>query len=138
MNEEQLETIARRVQEARLAEGLSKEAVARKAEVSSITYKRVEDGKPVQDASLARVLGAFDLFWDGTQILTSQELGGRLSKAGEKSTANVTFVGVGNESEFEFLTRVREDLTDEEMAQLMKEATPFLEVLMRDIKARRG
>ncbi|VXB83489.1 hypothetical protein [Aeromicrobium sp. 9AM] len=39
--------------------------------------------------------------------------------------------------EFEFLTRVREDLTDEEMDQLMKEATPYLQMLMRDIKARR-
>lgn len=43
-----------------------------------------------------------------------------------------------DEPEFEFLTRVREDLTDEEMDQLMKEATPYLQMLMRDIKARRG
>lgn len=38
--------------------------------------------------------------------------------------------------EFEFLTRVREDLTDEEMDQLMKEARPYLEMLVRDIKNR--
>lgn len=41
-----------------------------------------------------------------------------------------------SEPEFEFLTRVRDDLTDEEMEQLMTEATPYLEMLVRDIKAR--
>jgi hypothetical protein len=41
-----------------------------------------------------------------------------------------------HEPEFEFLTRVREDLTPDEMDQLMKEATPYLEMLVRDIKNR--
>lgn len=41
-----------------------------------------------------------------------------------------------DEPEFEFLTRVREDLTTEEMEQLMTEATPYLEMLVRDIKNR--
>lgn len=41
-----------------------------------------------------------------------------------------------DEPEFEFLTRVREDLTTEEMDQLMTEATPYLEMLVRDIKNR--
>ncbi|MCW2542821.1 MAG: hypothetical protein JWM40_373 [Frankiales bacterium] len=41
-----------------------------------------------------------------------------------------------DEPEFEFLTRVREDLTADEMDQLLKEATPYLEMLVRDIKNR--
>jgi hypothetical protein len=44
--------------------------------------------------------------------------------------------GSQDEPEFEFLTRVREDLTPDEMDQLMKEATPYLEMLVRDIKNR--
>lgn len=39
--------------------------------------------------------------------------------------------------EFEFLTRVREDLTTEEMDTLMEELNPYLERLVRDIKRRR-
>jgi transcriptional regulator with XRE-family HTH domain len=39
-------------------------------------------------------------------------------------------------TEFEFLTRVREDLTTDEMEQLMREATPYLEMLVRDIRNR--
>lgn len=54
--------------------------------------------------------------------------------------AGVNPVSVGGagqgEPEFEFLTRVREDLTTEEMDQLMTEATPYLELLVRDIKNR--
>lgn len=46
--------------------GLSKEAAARLANISSITWKRVEDGKPVQDAKYAKVSAA--LGWDAGAI----------------------------------------------------------------------
>lgn len=41
--------------------GLSKEAAARKAKISSITWKRVEDGLRVQDAKLRAILDAVGL-----------------------------------------------------------------------------
>ena len=49
MNAEQLERLARRVERARLGQGWSKEKAAREAGISSITWKRVEDGLGVQD-----------------------------------------------------------------------------------------
>lgn len=67
--------------------------------------------------------------------IRSISLGGPLPAQDDGSV--VRSVGPEAETEFEFLTRVREDLTDEEMDQLMKEATPYLQMLMRDIKARR-
>lgn len=44
----------------RLKLGLSKEAIARAAGVSVITYKKVEDDKSVRDTSLAMVLEALE------------------------------------------------------------------------------
>lgn len=46
------------VREARIARGWSKEEAARRAGVSSITWKRVEDGMRVRETSLAKILGA--------------------------------------------------------------------------------
>lgn len=43
-----------------------------------------------------------------------------------------------DDEEFGFLTRVREDLTPEEMEQLMQRSEDYLKTLVRDIKARRG
>lgn len=55
-----LEVASRRTQK-----GWSKEKAAREAGVSSITWKRVEDGEVVQDASLAVILGAVGLSMHG-------------------------------------------------------------------------
>lgn len=52
------ETYAERVRQARLALGWSKESAARKAGISSITWKRIEDGLSVQEASMAKALKA--------------------------------------------------------------------------------
>lgn len=124
MSEEDLSDLAAQAKAARLAKKWSKERAAREADVSSITYKRVEDGLPVQDAKRAAVVAALGidfLFGDG-----GVELVGPSSVSGDSQS----------EPEFEFLTRVREDLTAEEMDQLMTEATPYLEMLVRDIKNR--
>jgi transcriptional regulator with XRE-family HTH domain len=43
------DTLADAVRQARLDRGWSKEEAARRAGISSITWKRVEDGLPVQD-----------------------------------------------------------------------------------------
>lgn len=53
--------IAQAVRDARLARGWGKEEAARQAGVSSITWKRVEDGFNVQDAKLALILDALDI-----------------------------------------------------------------------------
>lgn len=68
------------------------------------------------------------------------DLAGRSDAATLQRERESTSTSVGaaeqHEPEFEFLTRVREDLTAEEMDQLMTEATPYLEMLVRDIKNR--
>jgi transcriptional regulator with XRE-family HTH domain len=53
--------LAGAVKRGRLAKGWGKEQAAREARVSSITWKRVEDGQRVQDAKLAAVLAAVDI-----------------------------------------------------------------------------
>jgi len=49
-----------RVKKARIAARMGKEAAARKAGISAITWKRVEDGLRVQDVKLAAVLDALE------------------------------------------------------------------------------
>lgn len=51
-----------RVRQARMRRGWSKEHAAREAGISSITWKRIEDGLPVQDVKLESALNA--LFGD--------------------------------------------------------------------------
>jgi DNA-binding XRE family transcriptional regulator len=58
MNEDDRKRLGLEVASARTQKGWSKEKAAREAGVSSITWKRVEDGDVVQDASLAVILGA--------------------------------------------------------------------------------
>lgn len=59
MDEPMLKGLGHRVTDERRRAGLAKEAAARLIEVSSITLKRVEDGLPVREDSLAKVLGFF-------------------------------------------------------------------------------
>lgn len=56
-----LDNIAHVVRERRIELGWSKEQAARSAGISSITWKRVEDGLRVQDAKLAQVFRAIGL-----------------------------------------------------------------------------
>ena len=58
MDEDQRFILGDAVRRARLTNGWGKEEAGRRAGVSSITWKRVEDGKTVQDANLAKVLAA--------------------------------------------------------------------------------
>lgn len=125
MSDQDLQELATQAKAARLAKKWSKERAAREADVSSITYKRLEDGLAVQDAKRAAIISALDL--------DLRLPDGRVVEA--KNSASVRGDG-HDEPEFEFLTRVREDLTAEEMDQLMTEATPYLEMLVRDIKNR--
>ena len=60
MDENERKELAARVTAARLGSGLGKEAIARKARVSSITWKRVEDGLGVREDRLAAILRAVD------------------------------------------------------------------------------
>lgn len=53
--------IAAAVRTARIAAKLDKEPAARAAEVSSITWKRVEDAEDVRDASLSKILQSLHL-----------------------------------------------------------------------------
>lgn len=63
LTEEQLITLGLVVEKARLDKGWSKEEAAREARISSITWKRVEDGKPVQPVKLRGLENA--LGWAG-------------------------------------------------------------------------
>jgi len=60
MNADERAALGARVKKARIAARMGKEAAARKAGISAITWKRVEDGSPVHDVSLAAVLGALE------------------------------------------------------------------------------
>lgn len=62
-----LNRLAVRVKTARVRRGWSKEHAAREAKISSITWKRVEDGLPVQDAKLAAIGKALQLPLGGHQ-----------------------------------------------------------------------
>ena len=53
MIDEELARIAKAVEQRRLALKWSKDEAARQAEISRITWRRIEDGLPVQDAKLA-------------------------------------------------------------------------------------
>lgn len=53
---------AEAIRRGRLSRGWSKEEAARIAGISSITWKRIEDGLSVQEASLAKAFRAIDDF----------------------------------------------------------------------------
>lgn len=59
--DDDLRAIADAVRKARIAQKLDKEPAARAAKVSSITWKRVEDGESVRDASLSKILESLTL-----------------------------------------------------------------------------
>lgn len=65
---EHLDLLGERVRQARLDLAWSKEQAAREAEISSITWKRVEDGLPVHDVKRAAVLRVLGLDHDGQRL----------------------------------------------------------------------
>jgi hypothetical protein len=58
---EERHLIADAVARARIAQGLTKEAAARRANTSSITWKRVEDALGVQDGSVGKIVASLGL-----------------------------------------------------------------------------
>lgn len=56
----QLDALGEQVKTARTKKGWSKEEAARRADISAITWKRVEDGLKVHDSKLAAVLRVLD------------------------------------------------------------------------------
>lgn len=77
MDESDARELGERVAAARLGRKLSKEGAARLAGVSTITYKRIEDGKSVRDTSLAQVLDALGLSETVTPDLHDEPLNTR-------------------------------------------------------------
>lgn len=61
MNEQERRELGADVRSARLRRGLTKEGIARAVGISSITYKKIEDGESVREDNLARTLGYLDL-----------------------------------------------------------------------------
>lgn len=127
--------LGRRVKQARLRAGYKDtqqwaDIVGR----SSRMLLGLERGEPVGDGTLDLVAAA--LGWTPEEPYEVLE-GIQAASAGEQPALPEESVGAGDEAEFEFLTRVREDLTNEEMDTLMEELNPYLERLVRDIKRRR-
>ena len=60
MNADERTALGARVKKARIAARMGKEDAARRAGISAITWKRVEDGFPVHDVSLAAALGVLE------------------------------------------------------------------------------
>jgi|SRR5450756_799837 len=60
MDAKERTALGARVEKARTAARMGKEAAAREAGISAITWKRVEDGFPVRDVKLAAVLDVLE------------------------------------------------------------------------------
>ena len=113
MNPEQLERLGSRVERARLARGWSKEQAAREARISSITWKRVEDGLGVQDVKRARVLEVLGLDDRGEPVGASSQDGGYVTAPGP---------------------RVQSGVSDEEVLALIDDMRSRLDVIERRIR----
>ena len=113
MNAEQLERLGRRVDHARLARGWSKEKAAREAGISSITWKRVEDGLGVQDVKRARVLEVLGLDDRGEPVGGSAQDGAYVTAPGPRAHSRVS---------------------DEEVLMLIDEMRSRLDVIERRIR----
>jgi transcriptional regulator with XRE-family HTH domain len=90
MNPEQLQRLGHRVLRARLAQGWSKEQAAREARISSITWKRVEDGLGVQDVKRARVLEVLGLDDRGEPVGGSSQDEGYVTAPGPRARSGVS------------------------------------------------
>lgn len=90
MNSEQLERLGKRVERARLTHGWSKEQAAREAGISSITWKRVEDGLGVQDVKRARVLEVLGLDDRGEPVGVSSQDEGFVTAPGSRGRSGVS------------------------------------------------
>jgi hypothetical protein len=90
MNPEQLKQLGRRVERARLAHGWSKEQAAREARISSITWKRVEDGLGVQDVKRAAVLDVLALDDRGEPVGAPSQDGGFVTAPGPRAPSGVS------------------------------------------------
>ncbi|NYG07029.1 hypothetical protein BJ986_001516 [Phycicoccus badiiscoriae] len=113
MNPEQLERLGKRVERARLARGWSKEQASREARISSITWKRVEDGLGVQDVKRARVLEVLGLDDRGEPVGESPHDEGFVTAPGP---------------------RVRPAVGDEEVLALIDDVRSRLDALERRIR----
>ena len=90
MNTEQLERLGHRVERARLGKGWSKEQAAREARISSITWKRVEDGLGVQDVKRAKVLEVLGLDDRGEPVGGSSQDGGFVTAPGPRTRSGIS------------------------------------------------
>ena len=90
MNTEQLKRLGQRVERARLSHGWSKEQAAREARISSITWKRVEDGLGVQDVKRAQVLDVLGLDDRGDPVGDSTQNGGYVAAPGPRAASGVS------------------------------------------------
>ena len=113
MNSEQLERLGQRVARARMARGWSKEQAAREARISSITWKRVEDGLGVQDVKRAKVLEVLELDDRGEPVGGSSHNGGFVTAPGQ---------------------RVRSGVSDEEVLALIDDVRSRLDAIERRIR----
>jgi transcriptional regulator with XRE-family HTH domain len=117
MGTEHLTELGRRVVRARLARGWSKEQAAKVAGISSITWKRVEDGLGVQDVKRARVLEVLELDDRGEPVGGTSEDGGFVAAPGPRVEAGVS---------------------DEEVLALIDDVRTRLDAIERRIRGSRG
>lgn len=128
MTDQDLQALAKAAEAARLAKGWSKERAAREADVSSITYKRVEDGQRVQDAKLAAITRALGL--DSTDGAGGPVPVGAPADGGPHNDDHDDGLG-------QWLTRTKSELTDAEQEQMWRDAEPVLEALLERTLAKR-
>lgn len=74
MNNKERADLAKRIESARVAARLSKEAAARKAKVTTTTWRRAESGLRVHDTNLQAILNAVGLSASGEELIGSPEI----------------------------------------------------------------
>lgn len=90
MNPEQLARLGQKVAKARMSKGWSKEQAAREARISSITWKRVEDGLGVQDVKRAKVLEVLELDDRGDPVGAEPQDGGYVTAPGPRTRSGIS------------------------------------------------
>ncbi|MFD0927245.1 hypothetical protein [Williamsia deligens] len=106
----------------RLEKGLSKEAAATAAGISSITWKRVEDALPVRDIKLRSVEEAL-----GWQQGTVERIGDGLADARGES--------LGHDTAYQWQERLQEDAYDDAMSDHAGESSDVIRARVASLVA---
>lgn len=99
--------LGQRVRAARLAKKWTVEQAARKAEISRVTWARVEEGLGVQDVKRAAVLQALGLDWSGASVGAATQDAVRVEDDFVSAAGDTVEAGITNEDLLREILRSR-------------------------------